>query len=133
MTISKLHEISLWCAGFDFAEEHCMTCRYSRNVVLALKAHVARLGEEKCAFVRVMVFANKVSAHLVVFHPSGYLILLDVMGWMHGCYVALKCRKEKSQSMRWMCGRSGPDRFLEQSADRPVHKTTAKIFLASVQ
>jgi len=35
---------------------------YSRNVVLALKAHVARLGEEKCAFVRVMVFANKAMA-----------------------------------------------------------------------
>lgn len=35
---------------------------FSRNVVLALKGHSARLGEEKCALVRVMVFANKAMA-----------------------------------------------------------------------
>ena len=33
---------------------------YSRNVVVALKTHTKRLGTEKCAFTRVMVFANKV-------------------------------------------------------------------------
>lgn len=32
---------------------------YARNVVLAVKAHLARVGEERCAWVRVMVFANK--------------------------------------------------------------------------
>jgi Fe-S cluster biogenesis protein NfuA len=32
---------------------------FSRNVVLAIKAHFSRVGEDKCAFVKVMVFANK--------------------------------------------------------------------------
>ncbi|GAB4813117.1 hypothetical protein N2152v2_000163 [Parachlorella kessleri] len=31
----------------------------SRNCVLAIKAHLQRVGEERCAFVRLMVFANK--------------------------------------------------------------------------
>jgi len=35
---------------------------YSRNVVLALKGHVAKLGNEKCSSVRVMVFANRAMA-----------------------------------------------------------------------
>lgn len=32
---------------------------YSRNIVLALKKHLANVGEDVCAFVRVMVFMNK--------------------------------------------------------------------------
>lgn len=32
---------------------------YSRNVVLSVKGHLARVGEERCAWVRAMVFANK--------------------------------------------------------------------------
>ncbi|KAL4459185.1 hypothetical protein ABPG75_014050 [Micractinium tetrahymenae] len=32
---------------------------YSRNIVLSVKGHLARVGEERCAFVRAMVFANK--------------------------------------------------------------------------
>lgn len=35
---------------------------YSRNMVLAIKGHLARVGEERCAFVRPMVFANKAMA-----------------------------------------------------------------------
>lgn len=33
---------------------------YSRNMALSIKAHLARVGEERCAFTRTMVFANKV-------------------------------------------------------------------------
>lgn len=32
---------------------------YSRNIVLSLKRHLSRVGEDVCAFVRVMVFMNK--------------------------------------------------------------------------
>ncbi|KAL4427165.1 hypothetical protein ABPG77_001169 [Micractinium sp. CCAP 211/92] len=32
---------------------------YSRNVVLSVRGHLARVGEERCAWVRSMVFANK--------------------------------------------------------------------------
>jgi len=35
---------------------------YSRNVVVALKTHLKRLGAETCAYTRVMVFANKAMA-----------------------------------------------------------------------
>lgn len=35
---------------------------YSRNVVLATKAHLGLVGEEKCAFIKVMVFRNKAMA-----------------------------------------------------------------------
>ncbi|KAK9828600.1 hypothetical protein WJX72_000970 [[Myrmecia] bisecta] len=35
---------------------------YSRNLVLAVKAHFQRVGEERCAFVRALVFANKAMA-----------------------------------------------------------------------
>lgn len=36
---------------------------YSRNMVLAIKGHLARVGEDRCAFARTMVFANKVRGH----------------------------------------------------------------------
>ncbi|PRW61409.1 nifU chloroplastic isoform A [Chlorella sorokiniana] len=32
---------------------------YARNMVLAVRGHLARVGEERCAFVRAMVFANR--------------------------------------------------------------------------
>ncbi|PSC74301.1 nifU chloroplastic [Micractinium conductrix] len=32
---------------------------YARNMVLAVRTHLARVGEERCAWVRAMVFANK--------------------------------------------------------------------------
>ncbi|KAI3423194.1 hypothetical protein D9Q98_010716, partial [Chlorella vulgaris] len=32
---------------------------FSRNMVLAVKSHLARVGEERCAWVRAMVFANR--------------------------------------------------------------------------
>eukprot|EP00882_Tetradesmus_deserticola_P012317 GHRQ01013056.1.p1 GENE.GHRQ01013056.1~~GHRQ01013056.1.p1 ORF type:complete len:463 (+),score=198.26 GHRQ01013056.1:85-1389(+) len=35
---------------------------YSRNMVLAVKTHLAQVGEERCAFVRPMVFANRAMA-----------------------------------------------------------------------
>lgn len=35
---------------------------YSRNMVLAVKSHLQRVGETKCAFVRTMVFANAAMA-----------------------------------------------------------------------
>lgn len=35
---------------------------YSRNMVLAVKNHVQRVGETRCAFVRAMVFANAAMA-----------------------------------------------------------------------
>ncbi|KAK9833449.1 hypothetical protein WJX81_006415 [Elliptochloris bilobata] len=41
---------------------------YARSIVLAIKAHRGRVGEERCALVRAMVFANKSMAsrgHLV--------------------------------------------------------------------
>eukprot|EP00976_Prorocentrum_cordatum_P032296 656603-Prorocentrum_minimum.AAC.2 len=43
------------------AEKKVQYVGYSRNVVVALKTHSKRLGAEKCAYTRVMVFANKVS------------------------------------------------------------------------
>eukprot|EP00887_Chlorella_sp_A99_P006981 scaffold2.g6981.t1 len=41
------------------AERHLQYVGYSRNVALAVKAHLARVGEERCAYVRAMVFANR--------------------------------------------------------------------------
>lgn len=38
---------------------HLQYVGYSRNLVLAIKAHQSRVGEERCAYARVMVFANK--------------------------------------------------------------------------
>lgn len=35
---------------------------YSRNVVLATKGHLKLVGEDKCAYIRVMVFRNKAMA-----------------------------------------------------------------------
>eukprot|EP00879_Flechtneria_rotunda_P028247 GHRR01030339.1.p1 GENE.GHRR01030339.1~~GHRR01030339.1.p1 ORF type:complete len:211 (+),score=39.43 GHRR01030339.1:100-732(+) len=35
---------------------------YSRNIVLAVKGHVSRMGKERVAFIRPMVFANKAMA-----------------------------------------------------------------------
>lgn len=32
---------------------------YSRNVVMSVRAHLARVGEDRCSLLRVMVFANK--------------------------------------------------------------------------
>lgn len=35
---------------------------FSRNIVLAVKGHMSRVGEDRCAFVRPMVFMNKAMA-----------------------------------------------------------------------
>ena len=45
-------------AVFD-AEKRLQLVSYSRNVVLALRAHLAQAGPARAAWVRVMVFANK--------------------------------------------------------------------------
>jgi len=41
------------------AEHNIQYIGYSRNIVLALKKHLTTVGEDVCAFVRVMVFMNK--------------------------------------------------------------------------
>lgn len=35
---------------------------FSRNIVLSVKGHTERVGEDRCAFVKAMVFANKAMA-----------------------------------------------------------------------
>ncbi|CAD7698767.1 unnamed protein product [Ostreobium quekettii] len=35
---------------------------FSRNIVLAVKAHAGRVGEDRCAFIRPMVFMNRAMA-----------------------------------------------------------------------
>ena len=45
-------------AVFD-ADKRLQLVSYSRNVVLALRAHLAQVGAARAAWVRVMVFANK--------------------------------------------------------------------------
>eukprot|EP00878_Enallax_costatus_P031191 GHUV01034086.1.p1 GENE.GHUV01034086.1~~GHUV01034086.1.p1 ORF type:complete len:253 (+),score=67.09 GHUV01034086.1:148-906(+) len=35
---------------------------YSRNIVLAVKGHLSRVGDDRCAFVKPLVFANKAMA-----------------------------------------------------------------------
>lgn len=45
-------------ALFD-SRRHLQYVGYSRNIVLAVKSHLAAVGEERAAFVRPMVFMNK--------------------------------------------------------------------------